>query len=117
VEEANEILAPLLGLPALPVLDWPEPSVEDRYFRLHPKTRSVVAWAGGEDFAWVDDEITEADREWVDLHHAGGGSLAAGGLPSRPDRRRSFNPRRMVPRANCLIAATFTLALSSICVP
>jgi hypothetical protein len=37
MEQANDVLAPLLGLPALPVLDWSEPSVEDRYFRLHPK--------------------------------------------------------------------------------
>jgi hypothetical protein len=75
MEEANEVLASLLGLPVLPVLDWPEPSVEDRYFRLHPKTRSVVTWACGEDFAWVDDEITEADREWVDGHHSGSALL------------------------------------------
>jgi hypothetical protein len=61
MEEANAVLAPLLGLPALPVLAWPEPTVEDRYFRLHPKTRSLIAWAGGADFAWLDDEITEAD--------------------------------------------------------
>jgi len=75
MEQANEVLAPLLGLSPLPVLDWPELSVEDRYFRVHPKTRSVVAWADGEDFAWVDDEITEADREWVDAHHAGAAFL------------------------------------------
>ncbi len=75
MEEANEVLAPLLGLPALPVLDWPEPSVEDRYYRLHPKTRSVLAWAGGEAFAWIDDEITAADQEWVDQHHSGAALL------------------------------------------
>jgi hypothetical protein len=38
MEEANEVLAPILGLPGLPVLDWPERSVEDTYFGLHPKT-------------------------------------------------------------------------------
>jgi hypothetical protein len=75
MEEANEVLAPLLGLPALPVVDWPEPSVEDTYFRLHPKTRSLVAWADGEAFAWVDDEITDVDREWVDEHHSGSALL------------------------------------------
>jgi len=73
--EANEVLAPLLGRPALPVLDWPEPSVQDRFFGLHPKTRSVLAWAGAVDFAWVDDEITEADREWVDEHRSGAALL------------------------------------------
>jgi hypothetical protein len=75
MEAANEVMAPLLGLPELPVLDWPEPSVEDAYFTLHPKTRSVVAWAGVEDFAWLDDEITEADREWVQENHQGAALL------------------------------------------
>ncbi len=75
MEEANEVLAPLLGLPSLPVLDWPDVSVEDRYLRLHPKTRAVVAWAGAADFAWIDDEITEADCEWVREHRSGAALL------------------------------------------
>jgi hypothetical protein len=49
--------------------------VADVYFRLHPKTVSVVAWAGAEDFAWLDDEITEADREWVQEFHSGAALL------------------------------------------
>ena len=75
MEEANEVVAPLLGLPALPVLDWPEPSVEDIYFGLHPKTRAIVRCASGRDFAWVDDEITDADREWVLENHPGSALL------------------------------------------
>jgi hypothetical protein len=71
MQEANEVLAPILCLPGLPVRDWPEPSVEDTYFGLHPKTHSLIAWAGGEDFAWVDDEITEADRESIAEHDSG----------------------------------------------
>jgi hypothetical protein len=35
------------------------------------KTRTVVAWAAGRPFAWVDDEITDADRDWVSEHHPG----------------------------------------------
>jgi hypothetical protein len=35
------------------------------------KTRTIVAWAAGRPFAWVDDEITDADREWVPVHHRG----------------------------------------------
>jgi hypothetical protein len=27
------------------------------------------AWADGRPFAWVDDEITDADRAWVSEHH------------------------------------------------
>jgi hypothetical protein len=71
MEEANEVLAPLLGLPRLPVLDPPEPTVEDRYFGLHWKTRAIIDTAAGTAFAWLDDEITDADREWVaDRHRA-----------------------------------------------
>ncbi|WP_225848213.1 HAD domain-containing protein [Streptomyces sp. HPF1205] len=72
-EEANTEIAPPLGLPRLPVVNWPEPSGaderEDQWFGLHWKTRTLVAWAGGRPFAWVDDEITDADRDWVSTHH------------------------------------------------
>ena len=66
---ANVEMAPRMGLSPLPVVRWPEPSaedeLEDRWFGLHWKTRTLVAWAGGRPFAWVDDEITDADRDWV----------------------------------------------------
>ncbi|BCK67524.1 hypothetical protein Srufu_014770 [Streptomyces libani subsp. rufus] len=35
------------------------------------KTPENVAWAKGRAFAWIDDEITEADRAWVREHHSG----------------------------------------------
>ncbi|MFE0699731.1 HAD domain-containing protein [Streptomyces sp. NPDC058872] len=70
---ANTDIAPLLGLPSLPVVHWPEPSDaqehEDRWFGLHWKTRTLVARADGRPFVWVDDEITDADRDWVSSHH------------------------------------------------
>ncbi|MFD8081948.1 HAD domain-containing protein [Kitasatospora sp. NPDC059722] len=72
--DANECLAPLLGLPQLPVVPWPEPSdLDDQDERdgLHWKTRAVVDWAAGRPFAWVDDEVTETDRVWVAAHHGG----------------------------------------------
>ncbi|MFF9489210.1 HAD domain-containing protein [Streptomyces sp. NPDC014676] len=72
-EEAHTELAPRLGLPRLPAVLWPEPSAahvhEDQWFGLHWKTRAIVAWADGRPFAWVDDEITDADRDWVSAHH------------------------------------------------
>ncbi|GAA4906078.1 HAD domain-containing protein [Streptomyces coeruleoprunus] len=71
MDEANEVLAPVLGLPELAVVRWPEPSgQEERDVRAgrHWKTRAVVEWAGGRAFAWVDDEITDRDREWVTAH-------------------------------------------------
>jgi hypothetical protein len=71
--DANEIIAPRLGLPQLPVVTWPEPSDEDEDARdgLHWKTRALVTWAAGRPFVWVDDEITDTDRAWVSIHHPG----------------------------------------------
>ncbi|GHB06022.1 MULTISPECIES: hypothetical protein [Streptomyces] len=68
--EANEWIAPRLGLPPLPYIDWP---------RMHGltgngtywKTRYVVEYAAGRPFAWVDDEITDLDTGWVAGHHPG----------------------------------------------
>src|SRR5262249_33200358 len=31
----------------------------------------LVGWAAGRPFAWVDDEITGTDREWVRARHPG----------------------------------------------
>ncbi|MET7648291.1 hypothetical protein ABZS83_32660 [Streptomyces sp. NPDC005426] len=73
-DEANAVIAPRLGLPALPVVAWPAPSDEDgRDVRagVHWKTRTLVGWAAGRAFAWVDDEITGRDRSWVAAHHDG----------------------------------------------
>lgn len=48
-QEANAAIAPRIGLPQLPVVNWPEPSDENerenQWFGLHWKTRTVVAWA------------------------------------------------------------------------
>lgn len=66
--DANEYLSPRLGLPQLPVVDWPEPSdldEQDERDGLHWKTRALVNWAAGRPFVWIDDEITDKDRRWV----------------------------------------------------
>ena len=67
--EANRTIAPALGLPALPVLDPLPPTAEDDWFGPHWKTRAIVERAGGRPFAWLDDEITAADREWIADRH------------------------------------------------
>jgi hypothetical protein len=62
---ANECVSPRIGLPQIPVVIWPDPSDaddQDEQDGLHWKTRPLVAWAAGRSFAWVDDEITSADR-------------------------------------------------------
>ncbi|WP_406234318.1 hypothetical protein [Nocardia sp. NBC_01009] len=69
--DANEWISPLIGLPELPVVIWPESCDEDGDDRLHWKTRALVDWAAGRSFVWVDDEITDPDRAWVSTHHQG----------------------------------------------
>ncbi|UOX88140.1 HAD domain-containing protein [Amycolatopsis sp. FBCC-B4732] len=67
-EDANECVAPLLGLPPLPVLDFPdEPAAGGR----HWKTERIVERAAGSPFVWIDDETTGADRARVANHHPG----------------------------------------------
>ncbi|GLZ76309.1 hypothetical protein Afil01_11160 [Actinorhabdospora filicis] len=67
-EDANAHIAPLLGLPRLPVVAWPD---EDPPPRVHWKTPGLVACAAGRPFGWLDDEITDADRAWVAAMHPG----------------------------------------------
>jgi hypothetical protein len=74
-QDANAEIAPRIGLPNLPVVNWPDPTAahesEDRWLGLCWKTRTLVDWAAGRPFAWVDDEITTADQDWVSEHHPG----------------------------------------------
>ena len=74
LEDANAEIAPRLGLPDLPVVIWPEPTAADEREAEWPglcwKTKTLVNWAGRRPFAWVDDEVTDADRDWVSAHHA-----------------------------------------------
>ncbi|WP_433118384.1 HAD domain-containing protein [Micromonospora sp. CA-246542] len=70
--DANDLLTPLLGLPTLPVVDWPD---SDEMGLLHWKTRGLVEWAQGRPFVWVDDEISHADQQWVSAHHHGAALL------------------------------------------
>jgi hypothetical protein len=69
-EEANAFVALVLGLPEFPCIGWPSTRAEpgDGVFW---KTPEIVAWAEGRAFAWIDDEITEADRAGVKEHHDG----------------------------------------------
>ena len=74
MNDANECISPLIGLPPMPVVLWPESSDtddQDERDGVHWKTRTLVAWAAGRSFAWVDDEITDPDRAWVSAHHQG----------------------------------------------
>jgi hypothetical protein len=58
--EANRLLAPLLGLPALPVVTMP-----DGHFDPDDKISRIDAYAGDRPAAWIDDLHTEASRKWA----------------------------------------------------
>ncbi|MEV8596536.1 HAD domain-containing protein [Streptomyces sp. NPDC052012] len=67
-DEANTTIAPLLGLPPLPVIDFPEATAPVPR-GVHWKTHSLSEWAGHRPFIWLDDEITETDRTWTTAAH------------------------------------------------
>ncbi|MEU3503261.1 hypothetical protein ABZ726_21735 [Streptomyces hundungensis] len=69
MNEANEMIAPVIGLPPdLPFIAWPELFATDPD-GLYWKTRPLLAWAAGRPFAWVDDMITDLDEAYVRAHH------------------------------------------------
>lgn len=68
--DANEWIGPHIGLPKLPVIEWDKARIgaaDGTYF----KTHEIVTYAEGRSFAWVDDEISVRDEEYVKTHHPG----------------------------------------------
>lgn len=83
--DANTLISPVLGLPELPVVDWPgmfDESPDGTFW----KTRHVLAHAAGRPFAWVDDELGDADRAYVATRHPGSALL------HRVDARHGLRP-------------------------
>jgi len=68
--DANVVIGPRAGLPTLPVADLPRYGEPDPQ-GLGWKTRALVREAAGRPFVWVDDDITETDRWWIELEHTG----------------------------------------------
>lgn len=66
--EANDTIAPRLGLPRLPLVSWPDDDTPVPR-GLHWKTRRLSQWAGPRPFIWLDDEIGAPDRTWVEAAH------------------------------------------------
>jgi len=66
---ANRQIGPRIGLPELPVCGFPDNGVSPS--GLYFKTPFIVEYANGRPFAWIDDEITDTDREWVAQRHNG----------------------------------------------
>jgi hypothetical protein len=68
--EANSLIAPRIGLPKLPVIEFPDsPPKPDS--RIYFKTPTVVKYAAGRPFAWLDDEITTWDEKYIRQYHDG----------------------------------------------
>lgn len=80
--EANIHIGPHIGLPVLPVVEWPkidrpatgaEPAqaagARSGGRRLYWKTRHLADYAAGRPFAWVDDQIGPADWRWCAEEH------------------------------------------------
>ncbi|MFJ2606908.1 hypothetical protein ACIQOU_06225 [Streptomyces sp. NPDC091279] len=86
MHEANELIGPAIGLPELPVIEFPELFAQDPD-GLYWKTRTVLRWAAGRPFAWVDDLVTDLDIRHVADHHEAPALL----LPI--DARRGLGPR------------------------
>ncbi|MFE5188716.1 hypothetical protein [Streptomyces sp. NPDC056628] len=78
--EANTFIAPVLGLPELPVVEW-SGADGGRADGTFWKTGPLVAHARGRPFAWVDDELRAADQDFVAARHD------APALPHRVDAR------------------------------
>lgn len=75
-DKANADLVPLLGIDPLPVLPCdPLLGTQEAYRRgatpwvvrelWYPKTALIPAYVAGRPFAWVDDDHTEVDREFL----------------------------------------------------
>ncbi|MFC8509526.1 transposase [Streptomyces sp. NPDC057411] len=73
--DANRWIAPVLGLPELPFVDFGEVLLRERPDGVHWKTGPLVEYAGGRPFAWVDDEQSDVDQTYVTAHHQGPGLL------------------------------------------
>jgi Swiss Army Knife RNA repair-like protein len=67
--DANDLIAPRLGLPRLPVVGFPDSDEPEH--GLHWKTAHLIQWAAGRTFVWLDDEITDTDRRWAQIHCPG----------------------------------------------
>ncbi|MFJ1970545.1 hypothetical protein ACIO93_17910 [Streptomyces sp. NPDC087903] len=75
MDAANRWIAPVVGLPELPWVDFGEGLFAVRPDGVHWKTEAIVAYAGGRAFAWVDDEQSPADEVYVAGRHPGSALL------------------------------------------
>ncbi|MEV4950154.1 hypothetical protein [Streptomyces sp. NPDC053755] len=75
MDDANRWIAPVLGLPELPLVNFGDALLQGRPDGVHWKTGPLVDYAGGRPFAWVDDEQSALDQTYVTAHHQAPGLL------------------------------------------
>lgn len=68
--DANTMIGPIVGLPELPAITWQWQTARPPG-NVNFKTPTVVGWAKGRPFAWIDDELTADDRAYVAARHDG----------------------------------------------
>lgn len=71
MDAANRWIAPVVGLPELPYVDFGAGLLATRPDGVHWKTEAIVAHSADRPFAWVDDEQSPADTDYVRAHHDG----------------------------------------------
>ncbi|MFI0966772.1 hypothetical protein ACH4S8_36135 [Streptomyces sp. NPDC021080] len=69
MDAANRWIAPVIGLPELPWVDFTGALFDERPDGVHWKTERIVDYAGGRPFAWVDDEQGPPDDTFVAARH------------------------------------------------
>ncbi|KKD03457.1 hypothetical protein [Streptomyces sp. WM6386] len=69
MDAANRWIAPVIGLPRLPYVDFGDSLLVHRPDGIHWKTEAIVTYAEGRPFAWVDDEQSPADLTYVTDQH------------------------------------------------
>ncbi|MEJ8667718.1 hypothetical protein WKI71_01430 [Streptomyces sp. MS1.AVA.1] len=75
MDDANRWIAPVLGLPELPFVEFGDALLQERPDGVHWKTGPLVDYANGRSFAWVDDEQSDLDEGYVTAHHRSPGLL------------------------------------------
>jgi HAD domain in Swiss Army Knife RNA repair proteins len=70
-QHANSCIAPRIGLPQLPVVDFPASLVVPPAGHIW-KLPNVARAMDGRPFVWADDQFTQADLAWADDRTAGG---------------------------------------------
>lgn len=64
--DANRAIAPIIGLPQLPVIEVLKGDVEP--YGVCFKSPAVAEYVNGRPFVWFDDDLTQADDLWLNDH-------------------------------------------------